>query len=57
LHVYELLLEPFDASAEPLVACFLEQVQQLLEAWNAEASVVLRPTVAGAGPFQFKVSS
>ena len=57
LHVYELVLEPFDASAEPLVACFLEQVQQLLEAWNAEASVVLRPTVAGAGPFQFKVSS
>lgn len=24
LHVYELLLEPFDPSAEPLVACFLE---------------------------------
>ncbi|MFE8598425.1 type VI secretion system baseplate subunit TssF [Archangium violaceum] len=57
LHVYELLLEPFEPSAEPLVACFLEQVQQLLEAWNGEASVVLRPTVAGAGPFQFKVSS
>ncbi len=57
LHVYELLLEPFDASAEPLVACFLEQVQQLLEAWNGEASVVLRPSVAGAGPFPFKVSS
>jgi type VI secretion system protein ImpG len=57
LHVYELLLEPFDASAEPLVLCFLEQVQQLLEAWNAEASVVLRPSVAGAGPFPLKVSS
>lgn len=57
LHVYELLLEPFDASAEPLVLCFLEQVQRLLEAWNAEASVVLRPTVAGAGPFPLKVSS
>ncbi|HYI00518.1 type VI secretion system baseplate subunit TssF [Hyalangium sp.] len=57
LHVYELLLEPFDASAEPLVLCFLEQVQQLLEAWNAEASVVLRPSIAGAGPFPLKVSS
>ncbi len=57
LHVYELLLEPFDASAEPLVACFLEQVQQLLAAWNGEASVVLRPSVAGGGPFPLKVSS
>ncbi len=57
LHVYELLLEPFDASAEPLVACFLEQVQRLLEAWNGEASVVLRPSVAGAGAFPLKASS
>jgi type VI secretion system protein ImpG len=57
LHVYELLLEPFDASAEPLVACFLEQVQHLLEAWNGEASVVLRPSIAGAGPFPLKASS
>jgi type VI secretion system protein ImpG len=57
LHVYELLLEPFDPSAEPLVACFLGQVQQLLEAWNGEASVVLRPTVAGAGSFPLTVSS
>lgn len=57
MHVYELLLEPFDASAEPLVACFLEQVQHLLEAWNGEASVVLRPSVAGAGPFPMKASS
>ena len=57
LHVYELLLEPFDASAEPLVTCFLEQVQRLLEAWNGEASVVLRPTVAGAGAFPLKASS
>jgi type VI secretion system protein ImpG len=57
LHVYELLLEPFDAGSEPLVACFLEQVRQLLEAWNGEASVVLRPTVAGGGSFPLKVSS
>jgi len=57
LHVYELLLEPFDPGAEPLVACFLEQVQKLLEAWNGEAAVVLRPSVAGAGPFPLKVSS
>ncbi|WP_225411749.1 type VI secretion system baseplate subunit TssF [Stigmatella hybrida] len=57
LHVYELLLEPFDASAEPLVACFLEQVQHLLEAWNGEASVLLRPTVAGGGAFPLKASS
>jgi len=58
LHVYELVLEPFDSAAEPLVACFLEQVQQLLEAWNGEAAVVLRPTIAGAGSFPLmKVSS
>jgi type VI secretion system protein ImpG len=57
LHVYELLLEPFDAGSEPLVTCFLEQVQQLLEAWNGEASVVLRPSVAGGGSFPLKVSS
>lgn len=56
LHAYDLLLEPFDPSAEPLVTCFLEQVQNLLEAWNSEATVVLRPTVAGAGPFPLKVS-
>ncbi|WP_224360589.1 type VI secretion system baseplate subunit TssF [Hyalangium versicolor] len=57
LHVYEMLLEPFEPGAEPLVACFLDQVQKLLEAWNGEASVVLRPTVAGAGSFPLKVSS
>jgi len=55
LHVYELLLEPVDASAEPLVSCFLEQVHRLLEAWNGEAAVVLRPSVAGGGPFPLKV--
>jgi type VI secretion system protein ImpG len=57
LHVYEVMLEPFDSAAEPLVACFLEQVQQLLEAWNGEASVVLRPSIAGAGSFPMKVPS
>ena len=57
LHVYELLLEPFDSGSEPLVTTFLEQVQQLLEAWNGDASVVLRPTVAGGGSFPLKVSS
>ncbi len=57
LHVYELMLEPFDSGAEPLVACFLEQVHQLLEAWNGDASVVLRPSVAGAGSFPLKVPS
>ncbi|MBM7116161.1 type VI secretion system baseplate subunit TssF [Archangium primigenium] len=57
LHVYEILLEPFDASAEPLVACFLEQVQRLLSAWNGEATVVLRASVAGAGAFPLAVSS
>jgi type VI secretion system protein ImpG len=57
LHVYELLLEPFDTGAEPLVTCFLEQVQQLLEAWYGDAAVVLRPSVAGAGSFPLKVSS
>jgi type VI secretion system protein ImpG len=57
LHVYELLLEPFEPGAEPLVTRFLEQVHQLLEAWNGEASVVLRPSVAGGGPFPMKVAS
>lgn len=57
LHVYDLLLEPFDDAAAPLVTCFLEQLQRLLDAWDGEASVVLRPQVAGAGPFPLKVAS
>ena len=57
LHIYEVLLEPFDSSAEPLVACFLEQLHRLLDAWNGEASVVLRPSVVGAGAFPLTVSS
>ncbi|KFE63043.1 type VI secretion system baseplate subunit TssF [Hyalangium minutum] len=50
-HVYEARLAPFDASQEALVACFLEQVLALLDAWNGEASVELRPSVDGAGAF------
>lgn len=50
-HVYEAWLEPFDEDQEPLVACLLEQVQALLDAWNGEASIELRPSVLGAGPF------
>ena len=57
MHVYEVLLEPFDPSAEPLVVCFLEQMHRLLSAWNGEAAVVLRPTVAGVGALSLKVSS
>ncbi len=50
-HVYEVLLESFEPGQEALVACFLEQVHALLDAWNGEASVELRPSVAGSGPF------
>jgi type VI secretion system protein ImpG len=49
-HVYEVLLEPFPPGDEPRVVCLLEQVEALLDAWNGEASVELRPEVAGAGP-------
>lgn len=55
-HVYDVLLEPFDASMEPLVVCLLEQVQELLDAWNGEATVDLRASVAGGGPLEWKVS-
>ncbi|MCP3064803.1 type VI secretion system baseplate subunit TssF [Myxococcus sp. K38C18041901] len=51
-HVYDALLEPFEAGLEPLVACWLEQVHALLDAWNGEAAVELRAEVAGAGPFE-----
>ena len=49
-HVYELLLEPFDPGFEPLVVCFLQQAREVLDAWNGDASVELRATVAGAVP-------
>jgi type VI secretion system protein ImpG len=50
-HVYDAQLAPFDPSQESLVACLLEQVRELLDAWNGEASVELRASMAGAGPF------
>jgi type VI secretion system protein ImpG len=50
-HMYEAQLEPFDPSQESLVACFLEQVLALLDAWNGQASVELRASVKGTGPF------
>jgi len=49
-HVYEMLLEPFEPGFEPLVVCFLQQAREVLDAWNSDASVELRATVAGAGP-------
>jgi type VI secretion system protein ImpG len=55
-HVYEMLLEPLDSGTEPLMVCLLEQVQELLDAWNGEATVDLKPTVAGAGPLSLRVS-
>ncbi|WP_239014220.1 type VI secretion system baseplate subunit TssF [Archangium violaceum] len=55
-HLYEMQLEPFDSSAEPLVVCLLEQVKELLDAWNGEATVELRPSMAGGGPISPRVS-
>jgi type VI secretion system protein ImpG len=49
-HVYEMLLEPFEPGFEPLVVCFLQQAREVLDAWNSDAAVELRATVAGAGP-------
>ena len=46
-HVYEVVLEPFEPGLEPLVACFLDLVRRLLDAWNHEASEEWRATVAG----------
>ncbi|MCP3101820.1 type VI secretion system baseplate subunit TssF [Myxococcus sp. K15C18031901] len=48
--VYEVVLEPFEPGFEPLVVCFLGRVRDLLDAWNHEATVELRATIAGAGP-------
>lgn len=56
-HVYEVVLEPFEAGFEPLVVCFLQQVRELLDAWSSEASVELRATVAGAGPLPLPVTA
>ena len=41
-HVYTAALERFPPHDEPLVWHFLEQIQKLLDLWNAEASVDLR---------------
>ncbi|MFP2910768.1 type VI secretion system baseplate subunit TssF [Pyxidicoccus sp. 3LFB2] len=49
-HRYAVELEPFEPGLEPLVQCFLDLVEQLLDVWNNEASVELRATVAGKGP-------
>ncbi len=49
-HVYEMILEPFEPGFEPLVVCFLQQAREVLDAWNGDAAVELRASVAGAGP-------
>jgi type VI secretion system protein ImpG len=51
-HVYELELKAFEPGLEPMVVCLLEQVREVLDAWNAEASVELRATVRGSGPLK-----
>jgi type VI secretion system protein ImpG len=56
-HVYELLLEPFEPGFEPLVVSFLQQAREVLDAWNGDASVELRATVAGAGPLPLLVAA
>jgi type VI secretion system protein ImpG len=57
LHVYEVLLEPFESGFEPLVVCFLQQVREVLDGWNSDAAVELRATVAGVGPLPLPVAS
>jgi type VI secretion system protein ImpG len=52
-HVYEVLLEPFNAGMEPLVTCLLEQVRAVLDAWNGEATVEVRARTA-SGSFEWK---
>ncbi len=56
-HVYEMLLEPFEPGFEPLVMCFLQQVHEVLECWNSDASVELRATVAGVGPLPLSLAA
>ena len=48
-HVYRVTLEPFDAGMEPLVYTFLAALRELVDCWNAEATVDLKIEVAGAG--------
>ncbi len=49
-HLYEVLFEAFDPSFEPMAVCFLDQVRELLDVWNNEATVELRAAVTGRGP-------
>jgi type VI secretion system protein ImpG len=56
-HAYEVTLEPFEATFEPLVVCFLDQVRELLDVWNNEATVDLRANVAGVGPLPLAMAS
>lgn len=48
-HAYEVQLAEFDPSLDPLVVCFLDQVRELLDVWNGEATVALEATVEGRG--------
>jgi type VI secretion system protein ImpG len=55
-HAYEVQLAEFDPSLDPLVVCFLDQVRELLDVWNGEATVALQATVEGRGPLSLPVS-
>lgn len=48
-HRYEVQLQEFNPSLDPLVVCFLAQVRELLDVWNGEATVVLKAFVDGRG--------
>jgi type VI secretion system protein ImpG len=48
-HAYEVQLQEFDPSLDPLVVCFLDQVRELLDVWNGEATVALKAFVDGRG--------
>jgi type VI secretion system protein ImpG len=54
-HAYEVQLAEFDPSLDPLVVCFLDQVRELLDVWNGEATVALQATVEGRGPLSLPV--
>jgi type VI secretion system protein ImpG len=56
-HTYDITLEPFEATFVPLVVCFLDQVRELLDVWNNEATVDLRASVAGVGPLPLTMAS
>jgi type VI secretion system protein ImpG len=54
-HAYEVQLAEYDPSLDPLVVCFLDQVRELLDVWNGEATVALQATVEGRGPLSLPV--